>query len=129
MTTPVDLLTAARAEALFTSHLATASCPTRGDVTVTIRHAIRLHGGSRGCATVLAGEYGEHPDTAVSRMRWALGVVHAVYPKRPHAAPISHLWLCPCPSRPTAKQDRHDDPTTALRGESKLTSPIKSRWA
>src|SRR4051794_14633890 len=73
------LLTVARAEALFTSDLSTQSRPTCAEVTATIRRAIRIHGGSRGCATVLAGEYGEHPETAAPRMRWALGVVHAVY--------------------------------------------------
>jgi hypothetical protein len=89
MTHSTDLLTAARAEALFTSHLSTESHPTRAEVTTTIRRAVRMHRGSRGCATVLAGEYGEHPETAIPRMRWALGVVHAVYPKPPYAAPIS----------------------------------------
>jgi|1186.fasta_scaffold141989_1 hypothetical protein len=79
--TSTGLLTAARAEALFTSALPTASHPTRAQVTATIRRAIRVHGGSRGCATVLAGEYGDHPETAVPRMRWALGVVHLAYAK------------------------------------------------
>jgi hypothetical protein len=81
MTTSTDLLTAARAEALFTSDLSTTSHPTKAEVTTTIRRVIRTHGGSRGCATMLAGEYGEHPETAAARMRWALGVIHALYAK------------------------------------------------
>ena len=79
MTMSSDLLTAARAEALFTSDLSTGSHPTSAEVAAAIRRAVRIHGGTRGCATELASEYGDHPDTAVSRMRWALAVVRAVY--------------------------------------------------
>jgi hypothetical protein len=61
----IDLLTAARAEALFTSDLSTESHPSCAEVTATIRRAIRTHGSSRSCATMLAGEYGEHPETAL----------------------------------------------------------------
>ncbi|MFC8434006.1 hypothetical protein [Streptomyces sp. NPDC057253] len=76
-----DLLTAARAEALFTSDLSTGSEPTRAEIAAAIRRAILDHGGSRGCATILAWAYGERPETAVPRMRWALGRVRAVYPR------------------------------------------------
>jgi hypothetical protein len=92
MTDPTYLLTAARAEALFVSDLSTTSHPTSAEVTATIRRVIRTHHGSRGCATVLAGEYGEHPETAAPRMRWALGVAQAVYAKRPQPR-SSHVLL------------------------------------
>ena len=46
----------------------------RAAVTATVR---RL--GTRGCAAQVAQEFGEHPETAVGRMRWALGVVHQAY--------------------------------------------------
>jgi hypothetical protein len=36
--------------------------------------------GTGGCAAAVAGEYGDHPDTAAARMTWALATVHAVYP-------------------------------------------------
>ncbi|TMR14700.1 hypothetical protein ETD86_28405 [Nonomuraea turkmeniaca] len=78
-----DLLTAARAEALFGSELPTGSAPSDAEVAAAIRRAVRRHGGTRGCAVVLAGEYGEHPETAAPRMRWALGVVRGAYPRRP----------------------------------------------
>jgi hypothetical protein len=29
----------------------------------------------------MAGEFGDHPDTAVARMSWALATIHAVYPE------------------------------------------------
>jgi hypothetical protein len=36
--------------------------------------------GVRGCAAQVAGEFGDHPDTAVTRMSWALATVNTVYP-------------------------------------------------
>ncbi len=78
MTTHV--LTAARAEALFTSSLSASSRPGRSEVEAAICHAVRAHGGTRGCAAHVATEYGDYPETAPARMRWALGVVHMVYP-------------------------------------------------
>jgi len=80
MTIPINPLTAARAEAVFASMLPTGSHPTRREVNSAIRAAIRVHGGIRECAVVLAGEYGERPELAVPRMRWALALVHTVYP-------------------------------------------------
>jgi hypothetical protein len=72
-------LEGARVEALFASDLQRSEAATaesvRSAVTVTIR---RL--GARGCEARVAQEYGEHPETAVSRMRWALGAVRQAYP-------------------------------------------------
>jgi hypothetical protein len=60
-----------RAEALFASTLQSSESPTadqvRGAVSATLR---RL--GATGCAALLAGEFGEHPDIAAARMTWAL---------------------------------------------------------
>jgi hypothetical protein len=75
-------LTAARAEALFTSDLATGSQPTRHAVEQAIRAAIRARGGVRGCAAEVAGEYGDHPELAMPRMRWARSVVDCLYQDR-----------------------------------------------
>ena len=82
MITKTALLTAARAEALFTSQLATGSQPAFDVVETAIRVAVRAHGGVRGCAVDVAGEYGDHPDLAVPRMRWARGVVEHLYEDR-----------------------------------------------
>lgn len=76
-------LTAARAEALFTSPLATGSRPSFDAVDDAIRIAVRDHQGVRGCAADLAGEYGDHPETAVPRMRWARHLVEELYAARP----------------------------------------------
>jgi hypothetical protein len=83
MTHATDPLTAARSEALFTSHLSAGSPPSRAEVHAAIRHAIRAYGGTRGCAGEVAAAYGEHPDIAAPRMRWARQLVQATYPPGP----------------------------------------------
>jgi hypothetical protein len=70
---------AVRAEALFASTLqpsgSTSADQVRGAVATTLR---RL--GSSDCAARTAAEFGDHPDTAVARMCWALATVRMVYP-------------------------------------------------
>jgi hypothetical protein len=64
------------ARALFVSALQPSASPSPDQV----RHAVattlqRL--GARACAARMAGEFGDHPDTAVTRMSWALATIHA----------------------------------------------------
>src|SRR2546430_6384154 len=82
MNTTTDPLTAARAEALFVSDLSTADHPSDAQVAAAIRHALRTHGGSRGCAADVAAAYGDHPELAAPRMRWARSVVESLYQRR-----------------------------------------------
>ena len=77
-----DSLTAARAEALFVSHLSTADHPTGGEVAAAIRAAVRTYGGTRGCAAEVAAAYGDHPELAAPRMRWARSVIEDLYQRR-----------------------------------------------
>jgi hypothetical protein len=77
--TTTDILTAARAEALFTSDLSVDDLPTRAQVTAAIRRARSAHGGTHGCAGEMAAAYGDHPETAAPRMRWARSVVQRTY--------------------------------------------------
>jgi hypothetical protein len=85
--TTIDVLAIARAEALFTSPLSASVHSSRAQVTAAIRTAVRAYGGTRGCAIEVAGAYGDHPETAAPRMRWACGVVETVYAELPGAAP------------------------------------------
>jgi hypothetical protein len=82
MNTAATILSAARAEALFTSRLATGSQPDYDLVEQVIRVAVRTHGGVRGCAADVAREYGDYPEIAVPRMRWARNVVTDLYEGR-----------------------------------------------
>src|SRR4051812_41079252 len=77
-----ELIAAARAEAIFTSTVPLGAQLTREQATVLIRRAVRVHGGTRACAAEVAGAYGEHPETAALRMRWARGMVEALYVRR-----------------------------------------------
>ena len=86
MTMTVDPLAAARAAALFVSHLSADAHPTRPEVTAVIRRAVRAHGGSRGCAADLAAAYGDCPELAARRMRWARHVVKELYGRPSGAA-------------------------------------------
>ena len=77
----------ARAEALFTSYLSAQRDYTTIEVAAAIRQAIGAHRGIRGCAGEVAAAYGERPETAASRMRWARAVVEGIYARRPAGAP------------------------------------------
>src|SRR5215470_18382057 len=72
------------ADALFASMLQRSVAPSAGQVRNAIAAAVRVYGG-RGCAERVAQEFGEHPETAVARMRWAREVVGEVFtsPREP----------------------------------------------
>lgn len=75
-----QLVITARSEALFASDLSAAQDASPAEVSAAIAAALIRHGGVHGCAARLASEYGEHPETAVMRMQWALGAVRNAYP-------------------------------------------------
>jgi hypothetical protein len=64
----------AKAEALFVSSLQPSEQPSSEQIDAAIWASLRTHGGIYGCAASCAAEYGEHPDVAADRMRWALSV-------------------------------------------------------
>ena len=70
-----DLTTStARADALFASALQRSDQPTAAQVHGAIAAALAAFG-IRGCAARVAQAYGDHPETAVQRMRWARATV------------------------------------------------------
>jgi hypothetical protein len=73
-TTPHLSISIARADALFVSALQRSEEPSAAQVQQAIAAAIRAFG-ARGCAARVAQEYGEHPETAVPRMRWVRAVM------------------------------------------------------
>jgi hypothetical protein len=70
---------AVRAEALFVSALQPSGSPTPDQIRQAVTTTLRRLGIS-GCAARVAGEFGDHPDTAVARMSWALATIGTVYP-------------------------------------------------
>jgi len=76
MRSPANDLTisTARADALFASSLQRSDEPTPAQVNQAVAAALAAFG-IRGCAARVAQAYGEHPETAVPRMRWARAAV------------------------------------------------------
>jgi len=111
MAREIDLLTVARADALFASDLSASRRHTQAEVAAAIRHAIRAHGGSHGCAGEVAAAYGEYGELAAQRMRWALGVVKAFYSSS--SAGPSAVGAAVTTARPAAR----NAPRAAARGE------------
>ena len=70
---------AVRAEALFASTLQPSDRPTAPEVRQAVAATLRRLR-IQGCAAHLAGDFGDHPETAAARMRWALATVRAAYP-------------------------------------------------
>ena len=77
---------AVRAEALFVSTLQCSEKPGAEQVRDAVAATLRRLG-IKGCAAAVAGEFGDHPDCAVTRMSWALATVRASYPPRQRRAP------------------------------------------
>ena len=72
------------AEALFVSDLQPSECPSCGAVEEAVTAMILRHG-SDGCAAGVAAEFGDHPDAAVSRMRWVRQALRDTMPAPRHA--------------------------------------------
>jgi hypothetical protein len=75
------------ADALFASGLQRCDAPGAAQVRQAIAAAIRAFGRS-GCAGRVAQEFGDHPETAVIRMRWARSAAGAAFAESaPQPAP------------------------------------------
>ena len=93
-------ISTARADALFASALQRSDEPSPAQVRQAIATAIRALG-SRGCAAQVAQAYGEHPETAFLRMRWARGAITSAFggtrsEPRPDPAPGPRTISLPC---------------------------------
>ena len=92
-------ISAVRADALFVSALQSSDEPSAVQVRQAIAAATRTLG-DLGCAARVAQEFGEHPETAIVRMRWArttvAGAFDGSYVPR-HARPAG---ACPAPRPP-----------------------------
>ena len=102
---PNDLsIDTARADALFASALQISDEPSAVQVKRAIDAATSTLG-DLGCVARVAQEFGEHPETAVTRMRWAREEVACVFdgsPSDPDDAPrpVRPAGACPAPRLP-----------------------------
>ena len=111
------------ADALFVSGLRRCDEPGAAQVRQAIAEAIRAFGRS-GCAGRVAQEFGDHPETAVIRMRWACAVAGAAFAESanesgPHAE--ARRMLLVRPSLPAEQASRSSgggsrDPAVFLAG-------------
>jgi hypothetical protein len=84
-------ISTARADALFASALQRSDEPSAAQVDRAIAAAVRAFG-TRGCAARVAQAYGEHPETAAARMRWARAAVTGAFERagpQPAHCPVS----------------------------------------
>ena len=82
------------AGALFVSGLQRSDEPTAGQVRQAVEAALRAFG-CLGCAARVAQEFGDHPETAASRMRWARTVTRVAFaypPPEPAAGSPAADW-------------------------------------
>ena len=56
-------------EALFASHIQASDQPDSGQISTVIARVLQQFG-PKHCAERVAEEFGDHPETAVARMRW-----------------------------------------------------------
>jgi hypothetical protein len=70
----------ARAAALFASDLPNRRHPGAAAVEAAISSALTARGTIDGWVSALAAAYGDHPDTAVPRMKWARQTIDAMRP-------------------------------------------------
>ena len=74
------------ADALFVSVLQGSDKPDAGQVRKAIAEAVRAYGGG-GCAQRVAQEFGDHPETAIARMRWARAMADQAFAAPPAQGP------------------------------------------
>jgi hypothetical protein len=87
-----NIIEVVRAEALFASRLQSSESPAASEVRRAVAGTLAQLG-TAGCAVQVAGDFGDHPEAAVARMRWALATVSVVYPRR---------WVANRPTFPLA---------------------------
>jgi hypothetical protein len=94
-------ISAVRADALFVSALQRSEEPTPGQVRQAVAAGVRRFGG-RGCAERVAQEFGDHPELAAARMRWARTVAGEVFRRSGagpvHAGPVRAWMAAPQPA-------------------------------
>ena len=95
---PYDLsLDTDRADALFASPLQRSEQPSAAQIRQAIA-TITSTLGRTGCAAQVAQEYGEHPETAAARMRWARAAVAGAFG--------GSSGPCPAPGAPGIRASR-----------------------
>ncbi len=83
-----------RADGLVEGTLQYSDQPSSGQVRRAVAWAVREFG-SQGCAGRVAQEFGEHPELAVARMRWALRLTAGAFGGPGAPGPAEAVWCRP----------------------------------
>ena len=114
---PYDLsIDTARADALFASALQISDEPSAVQVKQAIDAAASALG-DLGCAAKVAQEFGEHPETAVTRMRWARDEVACVFGGSPSDPDYAPRPVRPADTRPAGALPANACPAPRLPGD------------
>ncbi len=103
-------ISTARADALFASTLQRSDDPSTAQIRQAISTAIRA-AGARGCAAQVAQAYGEHPETAMPRMRWARAEVTRAFGGTRDGAQPEPARTEPARTEPPARAGRRPAPS------------------
>ena len=106
----------ARADALFASALQISDEPSAVQVKRAIDAATSALG-DLGCAAMVAQEFGEHPETAVTRMRWARDEVACVFGGSPSDPDYAPRPVRPADTRPAGALPANACPAPRLPGD------------
>jgi hypothetical protein len=87
----------AQCAALFASGLQRSDVLTRDAVADAVRRTVQRFG-VRGCVALMAQEFGDHPETAMDRMRWIRRLVSEIQASRPSSRAMSMRWTSEVPS-------------------------------
>jgi hypothetical protein len=79
------------ADALFVSAVQCSDAPSGEQVRAAVAAAVRAYG-ERGCAGRVAQEFGDHPEAAVARMRWARAAAGAAFGRPELQVAGSRAW-------------------------------------
>src|SRR5712692_6599055 len=101
---------ALQADALFVSGLQRSDEPSAGQVRQAFGAAVRAFGRS-GCAGRVAQEFGDHPEAAVVRMRWACAVAREAFADsapKPGLRVDAGAFLVVRPRLPLSRHQAHE---------------------
>jgi hypothetical protein len=94
----------ARREALFASGLQRSDAPTQDGLTEVISCTVRRLG-IGGCISLMAQEFGDHPEAAAERMRWIRQLADESFASRAERRAAQDTRAPAAPSPPAAPAD------------------------